>query len=50
MRWRLATRIEDVDPKLIVSNEIALADLPAMFETLRGSNTETKVHVHCCGA
>lgn len=39
-----------VDPKLIVSSEIALADLPAMFETLRGSNNETKVHVHCCGA
>jgi threonine dehydrogenase-like Zn-dependent dehydrogenase len=36
-----------VDPKLIVSNEIPLIGLPSMFDTLRGSNNETKVHV-CC--
>lgn len=36
-----------VDPKLIVSNEIPLIAMPAMFDTLRGSNNETKVHV-CC--
>ncbi|MDG2005475.1 MAG: alcohol dehydrogenase catalytic domain-containing protein [Novosphingobium sp.] len=34
-----------VDPKTIISNDIALADLPDMMETLRGSNNETKVHV-----
>lgn len=33
------------DPKAIITNEIGLADLPAMFETLRGPNNETKVHV-----
>lgn len=33
------------DPKAIISNEIALADMPAMFDTLRGPNDETKVHV-----
>jgi len=38
-----------VDPKAIVTNGIALGDLPAMFDTLRGANTETKVHVYCCG-
>lgn len=36
-----------VDPKLVVSNEIPLIELPKMFDTLRGSNNETKVHV-CC--
>lgn len=36
-----------VDPKAIVSDNIALVDLPAMFETLRGPNDETKVHVLC---
>jgi L-iditol 2-dehydrogenase len=35
------------DPKAIISNTIPLADLPAMFGTLRGPNEETKVHVHC---
>lgn len=34
-----------VDPKTIVTNTIALPDLPAMFDTLRDANTETKVHV-----
>lgn len=33
------------DPKAIISNEILLADMPAMFDTLRGPNEETKVHV-----
>jgi len=37
------------DPKEIITNEIALDDLPAMFAALRGPNMETKVHVHCCG-
>ncbi|TCM16094.1 threonine dehydrogenase-like Zn-dependent dehydrogenase [Novosphingobium sp. PhB165] len=36
-----------VDPKTIVTNEIPLIDLPAMFATLRGPNDETKVHVRC---
>ena len=36
-----------VDPKVIVSDTIALDDLPAMFDTLRGPNRETKVHVRC---
>ncbi|MDE8652403.1 alcohol dehydrogenase catalytic domain-containing protein [Novosphingobium album (ex Liu et al. 2023)] len=34
-----------VDPKRIVTNEIALMDLPAMMDRLRGPNRETKVHV-----
>jgi threonine dehydrogenase-like Zn-dependent dehydrogenase len=34
-----------VDPKAIVTNEIPLGQLPAMFDHLRGSNEETKVHV-----
>lgn len=33
------------DIKQIVTNQIGLADLPAMFDTLRGPNHETKVHV-----
>ena len=33
------------DPKAIITNEIPLVELPAMFDTLRGSNNETKVHV-----
>lgn len=33
------------DPKAIITNEIPLVDLPAMFDTLRGPNNETKVHV-----
>lgn len=37
-----------IDPKTIISNEIALSDLPAMFDTLRSPNSETKVHVTCC--
>ena len=34
------------DPKAIITNVISLPDLPAMMATLRGSNDETKVHVH----
>ncbi|MCX7864121.1 MAG: alcohol dehydrogenase catalytic domain-containing protein [Novosphingobium sp.] len=34
-----------VDPKIILTNDIPLDDLPAMMETLRGANNETKVHV-----
>ena len=33
------------DPKAIITNEIPLLGLPAMMDTLRGSNNETKVHV-----
>ncbi|HMO68159.1 MAG TPA: zinc-binding dehydrogenase, partial [Novosphingobium sp.] len=33
------------DVKQIVTSQIGLADLPAMFDTLRGPNQETKVHV-----
>ena len=33
------------DPKAIITNEIPLVELPAMFDTLRGANNETKVHV-----
>ena len=36
-----------VDPKAIISNAIALDQLPAMMATLRGTNEETKVHVRC---
>ena len=35
------------DPKAIISNEINLDALPAMIDTLRGPNSETKVHVRC---
>lgn len=35
------------DPKAIITNEISLDELPGMFDTLRGSNSETKVHVNC---
>jgi threonine dehydrogenase-like Zn-dependent dehydrogenase len=34
-----------VDPKAIVTREIALTELPAMIERLRAPNSETKVHV-----
>ncbi len=34
-----------VDPKAIITNNILLAELPAMMEQLRGPNSETKVHV-----
>lgn len=34
-----------VDPKMLISSQVPLADLPATFERLRGSNNETKVHV-----
>jgi threonine dehydrogenase-like Zn-dependent dehydrogenase len=37
------------DPKVIVTNDISLDGLPAMMDALRAPNTETKVHVHCCG-
>ncbi len=33
------------DPKAIITREIPLLELPAMMETLRGPNNETKVHV-----
>lgn len=33
------------DPKAIVTNDIALADLPATMDALRKPNEETKVHV-----
>jgi threonine dehydrogenase-like Zn-dependent dehydrogenase len=33
------------DPKAIITREIALTELPAMMGTLRGANSETKVHV-----
>jgi L-iditol 2-dehydrogenase len=33
------------DPKAVITREIALTDLPSMMNTLRGSNSETKVHV-----
>jgi threonine dehydrogenase-like Zn-dependent dehydrogenase len=33
------------DPKVIISNDIPLLDLPNMMDTLRGPNDETKVHV-----
>jgi threonine dehydrogenase-like Zn-dependent dehydrogenase len=33
------------DPKLIISRDIQLAELPEMFDQLRGPNNETKVHV-----
>jgi threonine dehydrogenase-like Zn-dependent dehydrogenase len=33
------------DPKAIVTNEVALIDLPATMTKLRGPNEETKVHV-----
>ena len=34
-----------VDPKTIVTNQISLEAMPAMFDRLRGKNEETKVHV-----
>jgi len=37
------------DPKAVITNDIPLPELPAMFDVLRGPNRETKVHVHCCG-
>lgn len=37
------------DPKAIITNDIPLIGLPAMLETLRGTNDETKVHVHPLG-
>lgn len=33
------------DPKMLISSVIALDELPATFERLRGPNTETKVQV-----
>lgn len=38
-----------VDPKAIITTEIALADLPTMMDRLRGPNDDTKVHVRCTG-
>lgn len=34
-----------VDPKILISSVITLDALPAVFESLRGPNNETKVHV-----
>ena len=34
-----------IDPGLIISSTVPLADLPATFAALRGPNAETKVHV-----
>jgi (R,R)-butanediol dehydrogenase/meso-butanediol dehydrogenase/diacetyl reductase len=39
----------DIDPKAIISNVISLAELPTVFEALRGPNTETKVQVSPAG-
>ena len=33
------------DPKALITSMVPLADLPATFDTLRGPNNETKVHV-----
>ncbi len=33
------------DPRMLVSSTIPFGDLPAVFEGLRGPNTETKVQV-----
>lgn len=33
------------DPKLTISREVSLADLPGTMEMLRDANDETKVHV-----
>jgi threonine dehydrogenase-like Zn-dependent dehydrogenase len=33
------------DPKAIITSEAPLAELPAVFETLRGPNNETKIHI-----
>jgi L-iditol 2-dehydrogenase len=33
------------DPKAIITGEAPLADLPAVFEKLRGPNNETKMHI-----
>jgi hypothetical protein len=33
------------DIKQLITNDIPLADLPGMFDVLRGPNNETKVHV-----
>lgn len=34
-----------VDPKMMITSEVSLDDLPATFEQLRSSNDQTKVHV-----
>ncbi len=34
-----------VDPKILISSQVSLNDLPAAFDKLRGPNSETKVHV-----
>ena len=39
-----------VDPKTLITSSIPLLELPAMMETLRGSNAETKIHVMPFGA
>jgi threonine dehydrogenase-like Zn-dependent dehydrogenase len=38
-----------IDPKAIISSIIPLAELPSVFEGLRGPNTETKVQVSAAG-
>jgi (R,R)-butanediol dehydrogenase/meso-butanediol dehydrogenase/diacetyl reductase len=37
------------DPKAIITNDIALDDLPKMMDQLRGPTNETKVHVKIGG-
>lgn len=34
-----------IDPKILISSVITLADLPSKFEQLRSPNNETKVHI-----
>lgn len=54
MAWTLAefqTVIDTLDrghlePRAMVSSNVALTDLPGTIETLRGSHNETKVHVN----
>jgi (R,R)-butanediol dehydrogenase/meso-butanediol dehydrogenase/diacetyl reductase len=40
----------EIDPKVMVTSVITLDDLPTVFEALRGSNNETKVHVSMADA
>jgi threonine dehydrogenase-like Zn-dependent dehydrogenase len=37
------------DPKMLISSVVPLAELPAVFERLRGPNTDTKVQVSLAG-
>ena len=38
-----------VDPRMLVTSVIPLAEVPGMFEQLRGPHSETKVHVSLAG-